>query len=103
MLIYAMSVPMFYERGIYKIGEAIDDKQLQKRKKTFQTYHLELVQVYGLWDIGDISRKADNHLHKIFRDHKYGHGGTEFFKDVSLDLLHEKIERVFGENSIRLV
>ena len=103
MLIYAMSIPSWYEQGIYKIGEALSDRQLDKRKSTFQTSHVERVDVYALWDIGDLPKKADNRLHNIFKDRKHGHGGTEFFKDVSLDELHEKIEYVFGSTVVRLM
>jgi hypothetical protein len=103
MLIYAMSVPAYFKQGIYKIGEADSHKQLHQRRKTFQTYYPETVQVYALWDIGDIPRKADNRLHTIFKEYKYGHGGTEFFKGVSLDKLHEGTILLFGPSVERLV
>lgn len=103
MLIYAMSVPEYFEKGIYKIGEADGHKQLHKRKKTFQTYHPETVQVYALWDIGDMPKKSDNRLHTIFKEYKYGHGGTEFFKGVTLDKLHEGTILLFGPTVERLL
>ena len=102
MLIYAMAVPSQFKVGIYKIGEAEGKKQLQSRERAFQTSHPEPVQVYGLWDIGPIKRKADNRLHEVFKDNRYGDGGTEFFRDVLLEELHEKMLYIFGPNVKRL-
>ena len=103
MLIYVMAVPSQYNAGIFKIGEASGKRQLQSRKKAFQTSHPEPVQVYGLWDIGNISKKADNRLHDVFDERRYGSGGTEFFKDVSLEELHEKSLFVFGPTVKRII
>lgn len=102
MLIYAMAVPSQFNAGIFKIGEAEGRGQLKSRKKAFQTSHPEPVFVYGLWDIGSIGKKADNRLHAIFDDRRYGDGGTEFFKDVSLEEIHEKALYIFGPNVKRL-
>jgi len=96
-----MGIPSWYEQGIYKIGEAVSDHNLDKRRSAFQTSHVERVDVYALWDIGDISRKADNHLHRIFKRYKYGHGGKEFFKGLPLEELHEEIIDTFGEDSVK--
>jgi hypothetical protein len=102
MLIYVMAVPSQFNVGIYKIGEADGKKQLESRKRAFQTSHPEPVEIYGLWDIGSIKRKADNRLHSVFESQRYGDGGTEFFKDVSIEELHEKTLYIFGPNVKRL-
>lgn len=102
MLIYAMAVPSQYNAGILKIGEADGRKQLKQREKTFQTSHPEPVVTYGLWDIGPIGKKADNRLHSVFDDRRYGDGGTEFFKGVTLEEIHEKAIYIFGPNVKRL-
>ena len=102
MLIYVMAVPSQFNAGIFKIGEAEGKKQLQSRKRAFQTSHPEPVNIYGLWDIGNISKKADNRLHAVFDDRRYGDGGTEFFKDVILEEIHEKAIYIFGPNVKRL-
>jgi hypothetical protein len=102
MLIYAMAVASQFNIGVYKIGEAEDTAQLKSRIESFQTSHPELVFVYGLWDIGPIEKKADNRLHGVFRKYRYGNGGTEFFKDILLEELHEKTLYIFGPNVKRL-
>lgn len=102
MLIYAMAVPSQFNFGIYKIGEADGKKQLESRKRSFQTSHPEPVEIYGLWDIGNIKRKADNRLHAVFKDRRYGNGGTEFFKDVTLEELHEMALYIFGPSVKRI-
>jgi hypothetical protein len=102
MLIYAMAVPSQFNAGIFKIGEADGRKQLEQREKKFQTSHTEPVVTYGLWDIGPIGKKADNRLHAVFKDRRYGNGGTEFFKDVSLEEIHENALYIFGPNVKRL-
>jgi len=102
MLIYVMAVPSQFNAGIYKIGEASGKKQLESRERSFQTSHPESVEVYGLWDIGPIKRKADNRLHAVFADRRYGNGGTEFFKDVTLQELHDRIVYIFGPSVKRI-
>jgi len=102
MLIYAMAVPSQFNASIYKIGEADGRRQLKQREKAFQTSHPEPVVTYGLWDIGPIGKKADNRIHAVFKDRRYGNGGTEFFKDIALEELHEKIIYIFGSNVKRL-
>jgi len=102
MLIYVMAVPSQFNVGIFKIGEAEGKKQLQSRKRAFQTSHPELVQIYGLWDIGNISKKADNRLHNVFDDRRYGEGGTEFFKGVTLEEVHERAMYLFGPQTKRI-
>jgi hypothetical protein len=102
MLIYAMAVPSQFNAGIIKIGEAAGRTQLKQREKSFQTSHPEPVVTYGLWDIGPIGKKADNRLHAVFDDRRYCDGGTEFFKDVLLEELHEKMLYIFGPNVKRL-
>lgn len=102
MLIYVMAVPSQFNAGIFKIGEADGRKQLKSREKAFQTSHPEPVVTYGLWDIGPIGKKADNRLHAIFEDRRYGNGGTEFFKDVTLEEVHEQSLYIFGPQVKRL-
>lgn len=101
MLIYAMSIPSWFDQGIYKIGEALNEDQLGNRKRTMQTYHVETVDVYAFWDIGDITKKADNRLHTIFEEYRFGHGGLEIFKGIALSELDEKVRYIFGPNVIR--
>jgi hypothetical protein len=103
MLIYAMAVPSQFNVGIFKIGEADGKMQLKSRKRTFQTAHPEPVKIYGLWDIGSISKKADNRLHSVFDERRYGEGGTEFFKGVTLDELHEQTLYIFGPRTKRVL
>lgn len=101
MLLYVMASPSQFDAGIFKIGEADGRYNLNKRLSSFQTAHYESVDIHALWDIGDIGAKADNRIHGILNEYRFGDGGTEFFKGVSIDEVHKWIIHVFGEERVK--